>query len=119
MENLVKVAPDKEKAASILKMARMTLEMVKTIDATKFPSNIVKEYYEIMKELAVGILLLDGFKAQGEGAHKKLIEYLERNYDELKADEIALMDDLRTMRHRIAYAASLSSPPTWKGGGKT
>lgn len=103
MEELIRVTPDKEKAQSILKMVETTLEMVRFIDKIKFPSNVAKEYYEIIRELISIILLLDGYKAIGEKAHKRQIEYLEANYKEFGKAEITLMDDLRITRNKIAY----------------
>ena len=50
-ENLIKITPDKEKAKSILKMVEKTLEMINSLDINKFPSNITKEYYEVIREL--------------------------------------------------------------------
>lgn len=73
-EGLVRVTPDKERAKSIVKMVDTTLELVKTVDAGRFSSNVVKDYYDCIRELLSVILLLDGLKTQGEGAHKKLIE---------------------------------------------
>ncbi len=102
-ENLIKVTPDKEKARSILKMVETTLELVKSIDINKFPSNVTKEYYEIIRELLSVILLLDGYKTYGEGAHKKLIGYLKNNYAEFDGYETFLIDDLRNVRNKIAY----------------
>ena len=99
----MKIAPDKEKARSILRMVETTLEMINLIDKTKFPSNVAKEYYEIIRELTSIILLLDGYKAIGEKAHKRQIEYLEASYKELSKAEISLMDDLRITRNKIAY----------------
>jgi len=103
MEELIKITPNKEKAKSILKMTDTTLEMIKNIDIDKFPSNLAKEYYDVIRELLTIILLLDGYKTYGEGAHKKLIEYLEKNYKEFSRDEISLIDDLRIVRNKIAY----------------
>lgn len=102
-EELIKVMPNKEKAKLIFKMAETTLEMVKTIDKTKFPSNLAKEYYDAIRELISIVLLLDGYKAIGESAHKKQISYLEANYKEFNKDEIILLDDLRITRNRISY----------------
>jgi hypothetical protein len=102
-EGIIKTIPDREKAKSILKMVETTLEMISAIDSRKYPSNVLKEYYEVIRELITVILLLDGYKTQGEGAHKKLIEYLEKNYPEFKRHEISLIDDLRLTRNRIAY----------------
>lgn len=103
MENLIRISPDKEKAVSIFKMAETSLEMIKSISIIKFPSNITKEYYEIIRGLISIILLLDGYKTFGEGSHKTLVDYLEQNYKEFGGDEIELINDLRIKRNKIAY----------------
>jgi len=102
-EGLVKITKNKEKAKSILKMVETTLEMIKTIDLKRFSSNIVKEYYEVLRELMSIILILDGYKTEGEKAHKKLIEYLDTNYEQFTKYEISLLNDLRIKRNKIAY----------------
>lgn len=102
-EGIVRIKPDKEKAKSILKMVDATLEMTKSINSRKFPSLIMKEYYEAVRGLIAAILLVDGFKTEGEGAHKKLIEYLNTNYEQFSQYEISTIDDLRIIRNRIAY----------------
>lgn len=102
-EDLIKITPDKEKAKSILKMVDTTIDMIKLLDVTKFSSNITKEYYDVIRELITVILLLDGYKTYGEGAHKKLVEYLQSNYNEFNEYEISLIDDLRITRNKIAY----------------
>ncbi len=71
-EGIIKITPNKEKASSIQKMVEATLEMISTLNIDKFPSNITKEYYEVIRELISIVLLLDGYKTYGEGAHKKL-----------------------------------------------
>jgi len=102
-EDLIRITPNKEKANSIFKMVEITLEMIKQIDKNKFPSNIAKEYYEVIRELISIILLLDGYKTVGEGAHKRQIGYLEANYKEFSKSEIVFIDDLRMTRNKIAY----------------
>ena len=102
-EGLVKVTPNKTKAKSILKMAESTLDMIKTIDESKFQSNLAKEYYEIIRELTSAVLLLDGYKTYGEGAHRRVIEYLEKNYKQFSGYEISTIDELRVLRNRISY----------------
>jgi hypothetical protein len=84
-------------------MVDTTIEMIKLIDTNKFSSNVTKEYYDVIRELISVILLLDGYKTYGEGAHKKLVEYLQHNYKEFKEYEISLIDDLRIIRNKIAY----------------
>ena len=103
MEGIVSITPNKEKAQSILKMVDVTMEMLNTINRKKFPSNVVKDYYEVIRELMSVILLLDGYKTVGEGAHKNLIVYLEQHYKQFRGDEISLINDLRIVRNKIAY----------------
>lgn len=102
-EGIIKITVNKEKAKSMLKMVETTIEMIRTIDIDKFPSNLLKEYYDILRELMTIVLLLDGYKTIGEGAHKKLIEYLGENYKQFTGHEISLLDDLRIKRNKIAY----------------
>lgn len=102
-EDLIKITPDKQKAESILKMVKTTLEMLKSIDADKFSSNVTKEYYDIIRELMTIILLLDGYKTFGDGAHKRLVEYIGKNYKDFTNYEILLIDDLRITRNKITY----------------
>jgi len=102
-KDLIKITPDKLKAKSMLKMAEITLNMIKGIDTAKYSSNVTKEYYEVIRELIAIILLLNGYKTYGEGAHKKLIEYIRINYKQLSDYEVSLIDDLRIIRNKIAY----------------
>lgn len=102
-EGIIKITINKEKAKSMLKMVETTIEMIKTIDINKFPSNILKEYYDILRELMTILLLLDGYKTEGERAHKKLIEYIDQNYKQFTGHEISLLDDLRIKRNKISY----------------
>ncbi len=103
-EGLIRITPNKEKAKSILKMAEVSLEAIKTRDSKKFTSIVTKEYYEVIRELISTILLLDGYKTEGEGSHKKLIDYLAENYKtKFSRQEIVLLEELRNTRNKIAY----------------
>ena len=101
--DLIKVTPNKEKAKSILRMVDKTLEMINELSVEKYPSNIIKEYYDVIRELLSILLLFDGYKTIGEGAHKTLIDYIKKNYKQFSNYEIFLMDDLRITRNKIAY----------------
>ncbi|MCX6817599.1 MAG: hypothetical protein NTU57_01955 [Candidatus Aenigmarchaeota archaeon] len=107
---LIGVTRDKAKAKSILMMAEVTLEMIRTIDESKFASNLVKEYYDVIRELISAIMLLDGYKTRGEGAHIRAIEYMRENYKQLSELEISAIDDLREKRNRIAYNGFFVQP---------
>jgi len=99
---IIKVTPNKEQAKSIFKMCETTTNMLETIDSSKFPSNIIKEYYEILRELSSIILLLDGYKTKGQGAHKIIIDYIDGK-NILNNSEISLFNELRDKRNKITY----------------
>lgn len=100
---LIRTEVDKNKVKSIMRMVKTTQEMIETIDTKKFPSNVTKEYYEIIREMISVILLLDGYKTVGEGAHKEQIEYFATNCSSFTNQEILLIDKLRIVRNKIAY----------------
>ena len=64
-------------------------------DEQTMASLIIADYYEIIKELSTGLLLLDGLKTT---SHAELISYIRRNY----CNDI-ILDDLRILRNRIVY----------------
>lgn len=102
-EELIRITPDKEKAKSMLQMVEKTLDLIASIDQAQFPSHVTKEYYEVVRKLLSVILLLDGYKTTGEGAHRKMIEYIELHYSEFDRADISLIDELRIVRNKISY----------------
>ena len=99
---IIKVTPDKEKVKSIFQLISEREEFVLSIDHKKFSTNAAENYYEIIKELANALLLLDGLKTTGEYAHKDLIDYL-INYKEFSESDVMFMNDLRIKRNNSAY----------------
>ena len=106
---IIKVIPDKEKVKSILQLIKEREEFTSSIDHKKFSTNASENYYEIIKELANALLLLDGLKATGEYAHKDLIDYLV-NYKEFTESDILFMNDLRIKRNNSAYEGKKIDP---------
>ena len=106
---IVKVTPDREKVRSILQLTKERATFVKTIDHNKFSTNAAENYYEIIKELASALILLDGFKTVGENAHKDLIDYL-INYKDFKEADIVFMNDLRIKRNNSSYDGKKIDP---------
>jgi hypothetical protein len=100
---IIKTNPDKIKVQSILKMVDKTLLMINSIDYNVFPSNVLQQYYDVLRELMTIIMLLDGFKTKGEGAHKEIIEYIGKNYSSVTQGQIMFLDELRVLRNRISY----------------
>ena len=99
---IIRATPDKEKVKSILQLIKERENFVSTIDHEKFSTNASENYYEIIKELANALLLLDGLKTTGEYAHKDLIDYL-INYKEFTESDILFINDLRIKRNNSAY----------------
>lgn len=102
MDGLIKTFEDKDKVKSILKMSSVSLELISELDQRRYSTHIIKEYYEIIRNLSNIILLLDGFKTVGERAHINLIKYL-LNEDYVSLEEYMFIDELRTLRNKILY----------------
>lgn len=106
---IIKVTPDKEKVKSILQLIDEREAFTTSIDHEKFSTNASENYYEIIKELANALLLIDGLKTIGEYAHKDLIDYL-INYKEFTESDILFMNDLRIKRNNSAYDGKKIDP---------
>lgn len=106
---IIKVTPDKEKVKSMLQLAEERESFTSTIDHEKFSTNAAENYYEIIKELANSLLLLEGLKTTGEYAHKDLIDYL-INYKEFTESDISLLNDLRIKKNNSAYDGKKIDP---------
>ena len=104
---IIKVTPDKEKVKSILQLTKERENFVSTIDHEKFSTNAAENYYEIIKELASALLLLDGLKTVGENAHRDLIDYL-INYKDFSERDIVFLNDLRISGHFLPRAAGIA-----------
>jgi len=111
---IIKITPDIEKARSILNMAEKTekfiQEIFKKIGIEENQSILVREYYEIIRELASAVLSISGYKAIGENAHKETIDYLS-NFKEFSSQEIFEMHELRIRRNKNSYeGVEIKSP---------
>jgi len=106
---IIKTTLDKEKVKSILNLSNEREKFVYSIDHKKFSTNAAENYYEIIKELASALLLLNGLKSIGEYAHKDLIDYL-INYKEFSEQEIIFINDLRIKRNNSSYEGKKIDP---------
>jgi hypothetical protein len=66
----------------------------------KFPSLVVEDYYEIIKEAITALMAIEGYKTL---SHKALISYLREFFPQFSYSEIFLIDELRKLRNKIAY----------------
>src|SRR3989344_6845039 len=96
------IKPDKEKAKSLKNMAQTTIERLKETNTSKYPSNTLKDYYDVIHELMEAISLTKGIKFKGDGAHQELIEYIVKEYDFSEQERIFLQQ-IRDYRNRISY----------------
>ena len=69
------------------------------MDREKHATFIVEGYYEVIKELAVALLAVQGLKARN---HRDLIEFLGSS-GILQGNALVVTDELRRVRNRIAY----------------
>lgn len=99
---ITKIHPDKQKADSLIKMAEITLKRLNEIDSTKYPSNTLKDYYDIIHQLIEALTLSEGVKFRGESAHKELIDYVSKKYSFEEQTRIFLQE-MRDYRNRISY----------------
>lgn len=94
-----KIFKDKEKVKSILKLAEEREKF--TESGAKFTTIIVENHYEIIKELSIALLLLEGLKAIGDDAHKEILNSLIK-YG-ISQSEVATLQDLRKKRNKSMY----------------
>ena len=108
MDEIIRVQPDKERARSLIKMAKSRLEVIQTLNDEKQSFLIVEGYYEVAKELVTSILLIDGYKTL---SHKDLLEYLEINLKkEFSRIDIELLNQFRVLRNKIVYYGEQIEP---------
>lgn len=99
---MIKIQPDKQKAAALKTMAEITLDRLKDTNTIGYPTNTLTDYYDIIRKLMESLTSLDGIKIKGEGAHQRIIEYICKRYN-LGEKIRHLIQELRTYRNRISY----------------
>ena len=99
---ILKIRQDKEKAKALLDMSRITLERLKETDNYKYPTNTLIDYYDSIHKLMESLLLIEGTKIKGEGAHQELIDYVYKKYNLSESSRIFLQE-MRDFRNRISY----------------
>ena len=99
---ITKVAPDKQKAEALSKIAEITLERLEEIELIKYPSNTLNDYYDVIHKLIEAITLTMGIKFKGEGAHQELIDYVSKTCS-LGEQTRQFLQEMRDYRNRISY----------------
>ncbi len=111
---MLRIAPDKEKAESILKMAEDTEKtinkIIQTMGLGDHQSLLATSYYDIIRELAGAISLINGIKFIRENSHKETINYLS-NFKNISEKEILELQDLRIKRNNSSYEGKAIKTP--------
>src|SRR3989344_8201781 len=99
---IVKGKPDQQKCESLKRMAEITLERLGNTDMGRYPSNTLVDYYDTAHKLMEALILKEGIKVKGEGAHQELIDYAakQRKIDEQMRQ---FLQQMRDYRNRISY----------------
>jgi len=99
-EFIRKVEIDKERSKSIMKKALQRLERAKSTKITENNvSFVVEDYYEVIKELLVSYLLINGLKSKN---HQCLITYFYKE-NPLYEKEAYLISQMSFFRNRLNY----------------
>ena len=91
---------DKNLAKEVFAMAEHRQEFWKNSskNSKEYPSIFIEGYYEIIKELCLALLALDGWKALN---HECLFAFIKNNYDnEIDSD---FLFELKDLRNHIGY----------------
>ena len=99
-EHIKKIEPDNEKIESIRKMCRVRLRVVGQVAIDDETASVVAEdYYEIIKELLVALLLKNGLKSDN---HECLISFFKNSFYKYEF-EARTIHQLKDVRNRVSY----------------
>lgn len=99
-KSVKKVEIDQEMALSIFKMCLVRERVISMIQRDQETiSPVTEDYYEIIKELLVCLILLHGMKSKD---HECLIAFFKEHYPEHEV-EVAIIHELKKVRNRIDY----------------
>jgi|SRR3989344_7378775 len=103
---------DINKVKEIVSLAKHRLDFWKEVREKnkKYTSLFLEGYYEIIKELATAILLLDGWKSEN---HDCLFQYLIEKKQDLEID-FDFLTLLRKTRNKIDYDGVKVSYDVWQ-----
>jgi hypothetical protein len=103
---------DIDKVKEMLKLVKHKYEFWNLVknNSKEYPTLFIEGYYEIIKELVVAILLLDGWKSSN---HDCLFQYLIEKKKDLDID-FEFLSDLRRTRNRINYDGITVSYGIWR-----
>jgi len=98
----ITIQSDIAKAKSLIQISKITLDRLNETEMEKYPSNTLKDYYDIIKGLMEALLYLEGVKMKGESAHYETIEHVCEKYKLGEASR-EFLQGMRDYRNRISY----------------
>lgn len=98
----ITIKPDKQKAVSLKDVSIITLERLNETDIVKYPTNTLKDYYDIIKSLMEALNYLGGIKFKSDSSHYETIEYICKKYNFNESTRI-FIQNMREFRNRISY----------------
>lgn len=99
-EHIKKIEPNKEKIKSIIKMCDIRLKMLNNADLDNETASVIAaDYYEIIKELLVALLIKNGLKSDN---HECLISFFKEKFPNLDY-ETNIIHNLKNVRNRTTY----------------
>jgi hypothetical protein len=104
--------PDTDMAQELVALAAHKQQFWESVKAKakEFPSLFLEGHYEIIKELATAVLLIDGWKALN---HECLFAYLKQKKQDLELDFDYLLQ-LKDIRNSIDYRGVKVSYSIWQ-----
>jgi len=98
----IRTGKDKGKAIALKETAVTTLQRLRETNREKYPTNTLKDYYDIIKALMESLNSLEGIKFKGDAAHYETIEYVYKRYA-LGEPIRELLQQIRDYRNRTSY----------------
>jgi len=95
------IQKNKETANAFLKLCISRLEITKSMDRQKHAALLTESYYEVIKELIIGLMSIHGYKSY---THVCFISFLSKFYEsDFSNNDIEIIDKLRRIRNELDY----------------
>lgn len=98
--HIKEVELDADKIKSLIKMSEIELKIVDAIPLDdNSASKLAKDYYEIIKELLIALLLSHGLKSDN---HECLVSFFKEKYPDMEYEANTIYD-LKVVRNKVSY----------------
>ena len=103
---------ERDKAIELFTLAQHRKAFLNEVEskAEKYPTLFIEGYYEVIKEMFLVILALDGWSVQN---HECLLAYCNEKHNDLPLD-YAFLFSLKDTRNTISYDGNMLSSQIWR-----